>query len=323
GGGGASASGVRRGKVDPELEAALQKYEPVIGVEIHVQLATQTKAYCRCSTAYSPHAPNTNVCPVCMGEPGALPVPNERVVELSAKAGMALGCRIAAETKWDRKNYFYPDTPKNYQITQYDRPIAEHGAVELPSGKRVGITRLHMEEDSAKMNHQGAEALAGSTHSLVDFNRAGTPLAEIVSEPDMRSGAEAAEYGRELQRVLRYLGASDGNMAEGSLRLDVNVSLRPRGSDELRTKARQGEIAKPPRGVELKNLNSFKSVQEAVDFETVRQARAYDAAETVRQETRLWDERERMTRIMRVKEGESDYRYFPEPDIPPLLLKAE
>jgi aspartyl-tRNA(Asn)/glutamyl-tRNA(Gln) amidotransferase subunit B len=175
----------------------------------------------------------------------------------------------------------------------------------------VGITRIHMEEDSAKMNHQGAESLAGSTHSLVDFNRAGTPLAEIVSEPDMRSGEDAAEYGRELQRVLRYIGVSDGNMAEGSLRLDVNVSLRPHGSETLNTK------------VELKNLNSFKAVQDSVDFEIVRQAACYDAAEAIRQETRLWDEREKSTKVMRVKEGESDYRYFPEPDIPPLLLAPE
>lgn len=246
-----------------------------------------------------------------MGEPGSLPVPNSRVVELAAKAGMALGCQIASETKWDRKNYFYPDTPKNYQITQYDRPIAEHGMIALPSGKKVGVTRLHMEEDSAKMNHQGSESLAGSTHSLVDFNRAGTPLAEIVSEPDMRAGSEAAEYGRELQRVLRYLGVSNGNMAEGSMRLDVNVSLRPKGDDGLNTK------------VELKNLNSFRAVQESVDFEIVRQAKCYESGEQIRQETRLWDEKKKATQIMRVKEGESDYRYFPEPDIPVLTLPSD
>eukprot|EP00903_Cladosiphon_okamuranus_P020074 g18440.t1 len=300
-----------RGKANPELEAALQKWEPVIGIEIHAQLSSSTKAYCSCSTVYSPDSPNTNVCPVCLGEPGSLPVPNAKVVELAAKAGMALGCNIAAETKWDRKNYFYPDTPKNYQITQYDRPIAEHGEIVLPSGKKVGVTRLHMEEDSAKMNHQGAESLSGSTHSLIDFNRAGTPLAEIVSEPDMRAGIEAAEYGRELQRVLRYLGVSDGNMAEGSMRLDVNVSLRPKGETGLNTK------------VELKNLNSFRAVQESVDFEIVRQAKCHEADEVIRQETRLWDEKKKATQIMRVKEGEADYRYFPEPDIPALELPAE
>ncbi|CBN78448.1 glutamyl-tRNA(Gln) amidotransferase, B subunit [Ectocarpus siliculosus] len=313
GGGGRKSKGNKkgRGKVNPALQAALEKWEPVIGIEIHAQISSSTKAYCSCSTLYSPDSPNTNVCPVCLGEPGSLPVPNARVVELSAKAGMALGCTIAAETKWDRKNYFYPDTPKNYQITQYDRPIAEHGEIVLPSGKKVGVTRLHMEEDSAKMNHQGAESLAGSTHSLVDFNRAGTPLAEIVSEPDMRSGIEAAEYGRELQRVLRYLGVSDGNMAEGSMRLDVNVSLRPKGEKCLNTK------------VELKNLNSFRAVQESVDFEIVRQSRCYETDEVIRQETRLWDEKKKATQIMRVKEGEADYRYFPEPDIPPLALPAE
>eukprot|EP00611_Tribonema_gayanum_P022093 TRINITY_DN4372_c0_g2_i1.p1 TRINITY_DN4372_c0_g2~~TRINITY_DN4372_c0_g2_i1.p1 ORF type:complete len:596 (-),score=179.83 TRINITY_DN4372_c0_g2_i1:288-1940(-) len=306
----ASTGGKRkRGKANPEMDAVLEKYEPVIGIEIHVQLATESKAYCRCSTTYSPLTPNTNICPVCMGEPGSLPVPNDKVVEIAAKAGMALGCSIAQETKWDRKNYFYPDTPKNYQITQYDRPIGEHGRILLPNGREVGVTRIHMEEDSAKMNHQGAgTSLAGSTHSLIDFNRAGIPLAEIVSEPDMRSGLDAAEYGKELQRILRYIGASDGNMAEGSLRLDVNVSLRPKGSSELRTK------------VELKNLNSFRAVQESTDYEIIRQGKCYETGETIRQETRLWDEKEKVTKIMRVKEGESDYRYFPEPDIPPLRL---
>ena len=235
-------------------------------------------------------------------------MPNARVVELASKAALALQCEIAAEVRYDRKNYFYPDTPKNYQITQYTHPLGGKGLLELPSGKMVAITRLHIEEDSAKMVHQGSDSLAGSTHSLVDFNRAGIPLAEIVSEPDMRSGAEAAEYGRELQKILRYVGASDGNMAEGSLRLDVNVSIRPKGEGGLRSK------------VEVKNVNSFKSVQQAVDFEVVRQAKAYDAGEPVRQETRMWDEKELATKLMRVKEGESDYRYFPEPDVPPLTL---
>lgn len=247
---------------------------------------------------------------MCTGEPGTLPVPNARVVELASKAAMALQCEIAHEVRYDRKNYFYPDTPKNYQITQYTHPLGAGGCLELPSGRRVSITRLHVEEDSAKMVHQGSDSLAGSTHSLVDFNRAGIPLAEIVSEPDMRSGAEAAEYGRELQKILRYVGASDGNMAEGSMRLDINVSIRPRGEEGLRPK------------VEVKNVNSFKSVQQAVDFEVVRQARAYDAGEAVRQETRMWDEKELASKLMRVKEGESDYRYFPEPDVPPLALAS-
>jgi len=290
------------------LPQVLERYEPVVGIEVHAQLLSDTKAYCGCSTHYNPNLPNANICPVCTGEPGTLPVPNVRVVELASKAALALQCEVAAEVRYDRKNYFYPDTPKNYQITQYTHPLGGKGLLELPSGKMVAITRLHIEEDSAKMVHQGSDSLAGSTHSLVDFNRAGIPLVEIVSEPDMRSGAEAAEYGRELQKILRYVGASDGNMAEGSLRLDVNVSIRPKGEGGLRSK------------VEVKNVNSFKSVQQAVDFEVLRQAKAYDAGEPVRQETRMWDEKELATKLMRVKEGESDYRYFPEPDVPPLTL---
>ncbi len=296
-------------KKNAALEVILKTYEPVVGVEVHTQLATNTKAYCSCSTSYGSE-PNTNVCPVCIGEPGALPVPNKLMVEIVAKTGMALGCDIAQLTKWDRKNYFYPDTPKNYQITQHDTPIGLGGSLELPSGKIVGISRIHMEEDSAKMLHQGSNRVAGSTHSLIDFNRAGIPLAEIVSEPDMRGGEEAAEYGKEIQRVLRYVGASDGNMAEGSMRLDVNVSLRRKGDKTFGTK------------VELKNLNSFKAVQDSIDFEIVRQGTLYDKGEKIIQETRLWDERHHKTTVMRVKEGLSDYRFFPEPDIPPLALSS-
>lgn len=276
-GGGGGGGGKGKGK--SELQEVLERYEAVVGIEVHAQLRSDTKAYCGCSTHYNPNLPNVNICPVCTGEPGTLPLPNRRVVELATKAAVALNCQIAPEVRYDRKNYFYPDTPKNYQITQYATPLGAGGALELPGGKTVAITRLHMEEDSAKMNHQGADSLAGSTHSLVDFNRAGIPLAEIVSEPDMRSGAEAAEYGRELQKVLRYVGASDGNMAEGSMRLDINVSIRPKGESALRPK------------VEVKNVNSFKAVQQAVDFEVLRQAKAYDAGESVRQETRMWDEK--------------------------------
>ena len=275
GGGG----GGGKGKGKSEVQEVLERYEAVVGIEVHAQVRSDTKAYCGCSTHYNPNLPNVNICPVCTGEPGTLPLPNRRVVELATKAAVALNCQIAPEVRYDRKNYFYPDTPKNYQITQYATPLGAGGSLELPGGKTVAITRLHMEEDSAKMLHQGADSLAGSTHSLVDFNRAGIPLAEIVSEPDMRSGAEAAEYGRELQKVLRYVGASDGNMAEGSLRLDINVSIRPKGEAALRPK------------VEVKNVNSFKAVQQAVDFEVLRQARAYDAGESVRQETRMWDEK--------------------------------
>jgi len=308
-------------KKNPMLDTVASKYETVVGVECHVQLDTATKAFCSCSTDYDIDSsdPNVHICPVCVGEPGSLPVPNRRVVELAGKAGLALNCEIAPSTKFDRKNYFYPDTPKNYQITQYDRPIAEHGYLMLPSGKRVGIRRLHMEEDSAKMLHIGGDGtVLGADYSLIDFNRAGVPLIEIVSEADIRSGEEAAEYGRELAKVLKYIGASDCVMAAGSLRLDVNVSIRPKGTDELRTK------------VEVKNVNSFRAVQQAVDYETVRQAELYDSMEGeasqssidegIRQETRTWDEKTQSTKVMRVKEGEADYRYFPEPDIPPLSI---
>eukprot|EP00737_Agarophyton_chilense_P000627 gb/GEZJ01000696.1/.p1 GENE.gb/GEZJ01000696.1/~~gb/GEZJ01000696.1/.p1 ORF type:complete len:516 (+),score=76.97 gb/GEZJ01000696.1/:203-1750(+) len=313
---GRSASGKRekKGSMSPGLLKALEKYEPIIGIEMHVQLSTKTKAYCNCSTKAA-RTPNTNICPVCMGHPGALPVVNSKAVELAAKAGMALGCSIADYSRFDRKNYYYVDTPKNYQITQDAYPIAKNGSLQLAShGKRIGVTRLHMEEDSAKMTHEGAGAagrLTDSTHSLIDFNRSGVPLVEIVSEPDIRTGSEAAEYGQELQRVLRYVGTSDCNMQDGSLRCDVNVSIRPKGSTTLGTK------------VELKNLNSFASAQKSIDFEIERQANLIDNGGTVLLETRTWDEKANETKCMRVKEGASDYRYFPEPDIPPLRITKE
>lgn len=292
------------------LLAALEKYEPVIGVEVHVQLDTRSKAFCSCSSK-SVRTPNTNVCPTCMGHPGALPVLNSKSVQLAAQAAMALNCTLHTTSGFDRKNYFYSDTSKNYQITQQYQPIAESGWLILASsGKRIGITRLHMEEDSAKMNHEGTVSgrLSESTHSLIDFNRAGIPLIEIVSDPDIRSGVEAAEYGQELQRILRYIRASDCNMQDGSLRLDVNVSIRPRGDSKLGTK------------VELKNLNSFSAVQRSIEFEIERQAVLLDSAVGVEQETRLWDEKENATNLMRVKEEAADYRYFPEPDLPALAL---
>lgn len=308
-----SKSGKREKKsaATPGLLKALEKYEPVVGIEVHVQLSTKTKAYCKCSTKPA-RTPNVNVCPVCMGHPGALPVVNSKVVELAAKAGMALGCTIASHSRYDRKNYYYPDTSKNYQITQDRFPIGTNGQLQLvSSGKFVGITRLHMEEDAAKMSHEGAGAagrLTDSTHSLIDFNRSGFALIEIVSEPDIRSGVEAAEYGQELQRILRYVGVSDCNMQDGSLRCDVNVSIRPKGRDEFGTK------------VELKNLNSFSSAQKCVDFEIERQAGVLEEGGRVVLETRTWDEKALETRTMRVKEGAADYRYFPEPDLPPLNL---
>ncbi|HIK28314.1 MAG: Asp-tRNA(Asn)/Glu-tRNA(Gln) amidotransferase subunit GatB [Oscillatoriaceae bacterium SKW80] len=291
------------------------QYEAIIGLETHCQLSTETKIFCNCSTKFGA-PPNTNICPVCMGMPGVLPVLNEKVLEYAVKAAEALNCEIAAYSKFDRKQYFYPDLPKNYQISQYDLPIARHGWLEIelidekgnPRRKRIGITRLHMEEDAGKLVHAGSERLSGSAYSLVDFNRAGVPLIEIVSEPDIRSGAEAAEYAQELRRILRYLGVSDGNMQEGSLRCDVNISVRPVGSQKFGTK------------VEIKNMNSFSAIQRAIDYEIDRQIKALEAGERIIQETRLWEEGSQRTISMRSKEGSSDYRYFPEPDLAPIEL---
>lgn len=283
------------------------QYEAVIGLETHCQLTTNSKIFCNCSTQFGA-TPNTNVCPVCLGMPGVLPVLNEKVLEYAVKAGLALNCQIAPHSKFDRKQYFYPDLPKNYQVSQYDLPIAEHGWLEIQledgSTKRIGITRLHMEEDAGKLVHGGSDRLSGSSHSLVDFNRTGVPLCEIVSEPDMRSGAEAAAYAQELRRIMRYLGVCDGNMQEGSLRCDVNISVRPVGQEKFGTK------------VEIKNMNSFNAIQRAIDFEINRQVEALESGnETIKQETRLWEENSQRTISMRSKEGASDYRYFPEPDL--------
>lgn len=295
------------------------KYEAVIGLETHCQLNTKSKIFSPASTEFGA-PPNTNISPICLGYPGVLPVLNEKVLEYAVKAGLALNCRIAPYSKFDRKQYFYPDLPKNYQISQYDLPIAEHGWLEIelvekpgeePTRKKIGITRLHMEEDAGKLVHVGADRLSGSTHSLVDFNRAGIPLLEIVSEPDMRSGQEASEYAQELRRIVRYLGISDGNMQEGSLRCDVNVSIRPVGQKEFGVK------------VEIKNMNSFSAIQKAIDYEIERQTEAVENGERILQETRLWEEGSQRTISMRSKEGSSDYRYFPEPDLPPIEVSNE
>lgn len=296
---------------------AKTKYEAIIGLETHCQLSTATKIFCNCSTKFGA-APNENVCPICMGMPGVLPVLNQKVLEYAVKAGLALNSQIASYSKFDRKQYFYPDLPKNYQISQYDLPICEHGWLEIElvdeegnaTRKKIGITRLHMEEDAGKLVHAGSDRLSGSTYSLVDFNRTGVPLLEIVSEPDMRSGQEAAEYAQELRRIMRYLGVSDGNMQEGSLRCDVNVSVRPVGQKEFGTK------------VEIKNMNSFSAIQRAIDFEIERQTAALEAGEKIVQETRLWEEGSQRTVSMRIKEGSSDYRYFPEPDLAPIEVSA-
>lgn len=293
------------------------RYEAVIGLETHCQLKTDTKIFCNCSTEFGGQ-PNAQVCPICLGMPGVLPVLNQKVLEYAVKAGLALNCKIAPSSKFDRKQYFYPDLPKNYQISQYDLPIAEHGWLEIevpdaagnPVTKRIGITRLHMEEDAGKLVHGGSDRLSGSTHSLVDYNRTGVPLIEIVSEPDIRSGQEAAEYAQALRRIMRYLGVSDGNMQEGSLRCDVNISIRPVGQEEFGTK------------VEIKNMNSFNAIQRAIEYEIERQAEALATGERIVQETRLWEEGSQRTISMRVKEGSSDYRYFPEPDLTPIELPA-
>lgn len=289
------------------------KYEAVIGLETHCQLSTNTKIFSSSSTEFG-NAPNTNIDPICMGMPGVLPVLNQKVLEYAVKAGLALNCEIARYSKFDRKQYFYPDLPKNYQISQFDLPIATNGWLEIElvdeagnsTRKKIGITRLHMEEDAGKLVHGGSDRLNGSTYSMVDYNRAGVPLIEIVSEPDLRSGAEAAEYGQELRRIVRYIGVGDGNMQEGSLRCDVNISVRPIGRKEFGTK------------VEIKNMNSFNAIERAIDYEIDRQIQALENGETIIQETRLWDEGKQCTFSMRIKEGASDYRYFPEPDLPPI-----
>ncbi|MBW4600596.1 MAG: Asp-tRNA(Asn)/Glu-tRNA(Gln) amidotransferase subunit GatB [Calothrix sp. FI2-JRJ7] len=294
------------------------EYEAIIGLETHCQLSTNTKIFSDSSTAFGAD-PNTNIDPVCMGLPGVLPVLNQKVLEYAVKAGLALNCQIAKYSKFDRKQYFYPDLPKNYQISQYDLPIAEHGWLEIelidkdgnPVRKKIGVTRLHMEEDAGKLVHAGSDRLSGSTYSLVDYNRAGVPLVEIVSEPDLRSGQEAAEYAQELRRIMRYLGVSDGNMQEGSLRCDVNISVRPVGQKEFGVK------------VEIKNMNSFNAIQRAIEYEIERQIAAVEAGEPIFQETRLWEEGSQRTISMRKKEGSSDYRYFPEPDLGPIEVSSE
>ncbi len=294
------------------------QYEAVIGLETHCQLSTATKIFSDSSTVFGA-TPNTHIDPICMGLPGVLPVLNQKVLEYAVKAGLALNCAIAPYSKFDRKQYFYPDLPKNYQISQFDLPIAEHGWVEIEiydkkSGtsdrRKIGVTRLHMEEDAGKLVHGGSDSIAGSTYSLVDYNRAGVPLIEIVSEPDLRTGQEAAEYAQEIRRIVRYLGVCDGNLQEGSLRCDVNISVRPVGTERFGTK------------VEIKNMNSFNAIHRAIDHEIERQVIEIEAGGTIVQETRLWDEGTQTTRSMRVKEGASDYRYFPEPDLGPIEVST-
>jgi aspartyl-tRNA(Asn)/glutamyl-tRNA(Gln) amidotransferase subunit B len=286
----------------------MTEYETVIGLEVHAQLLTASKMFCGCSTVFGGD-PNTRTCPVCQGMPGTLPVINRRAVEFGIKTALALGCTANPLNRFARKHYYYPDMPKNYQISQYEEPLAEDGKLEIEvdgSVRAVGIQRVHLEEDVGKLVHEGSLETAPS--SLVDFNRAGVPLMEIVSKPDMRSSAEAAAYLRALRAILVYLEVCDGNMEEGSLRCDANISLRPKGAHDFGTK------------VEIKNMNSFRNVQHALDYEVKRQARALEDGGRIVQETRLWDPDRAQTVSMRSKEYAHDYRYFPEPDLPPLQI---
>ncbi|PYT97885.1 MAG: Asp-tRNA(Asn)/Glu-tRNA(Gln) amidotransferase GatCAB subunit B [Acidobacteria bacterium] len=284
----------------------LAKYEPVIGLEVHVQLLTKTKIFCGCSTRFG-DAPNTNVCPVCLGLPGTLPVLNKRAVEMAMRASLALNCTVHERSRFARKNYFYPDLPKGYQISQYELPLATGGWLDIEvagAAKRIGITRLHLEEDAAKNLHEGFSQSA--TKAYIDYNRCGTPLVEIVSEPDIRSSEEAHAYLTSLRQIMLYTGVSDVNMEEGSLRCDANVSVRPRGLKEFGTK------------VEVKNLNSFRFLQKALEYEIERHIGVLESGGRLIQETRLWNQAEGHTVGMRSKEKAHDYRYFPEPDLLPV-----
>jgi aspartyl-tRNA(Asn)/glutamyl-tRNA(Gln) amidotransferase subunit B len=294
-------------------EVGARRYETVIGIETHCELGTATKMFCACPTTFGAE-PNTQVCPVCLGEPGSLPVANGRAVEFAARIGLALHCRIVERSQFHRKNYFYPDMPKNYQISQYDEPLCVGGWLDVDVEgelRRIGITRVHLEEDTGKSLHVGATGrIHGADYSLVDYNRAGIPLVEIVSEPDLRTADEARAYAEELRAVLLALGVSDAKLEEGSMRFDVNVSIRPAGHAELGTK------------VELKNLNSLRSLHRAVAYEAERQRRVLAEGGRLTQETRHWDEGAGRTEPMRSKEFATDYRYFPEPDLVPIEATA-
>ncbi len=284
------------------------KYETVIGLEVHAQMLTDTKIFCGCSTIFGSE-PNTQTCPVCIGMPGVLPVLNRKAIEFAIKTGLSTSCRISNYSRFARKNYFYPDLPKGYQISQYELPICENGHIEIVvegSIKRIGITRIHMEEDAGKNIHEGA-----GNYSFVDLNRAGVPLMEIVSEPDIRSPQEAVEYMKKLRAILRYLGVCDGNMEQGSMRCDANISVRPIGQKEYGTRA------------EVKNINSFKFVEKALEYEIKRQIKVVEEGGEIIQETRLWDSNRCITESMRGKEEAHDYRYFPEPDLVPIVVAKE
>jgi len=288
-------------------------YEAVIGLEVHAQLLTRSKMFCGCPARYVSAAPNANTCPVCLGLPGTLPVINRRAVEFTVRTALALNCEIPHFTKFDRKNYFYPDLPKGYQISQYDLPLSRNGHLEFTlDGRRVrcGITRVHLEEDTGTLHHAG-DVLQSATSSLVDYNRSGVPLMEIVGEPDLRTADEAREYLVRLRQILMYIGVNDGNLEEGSFRCDANVSIRPRGGDTLGVK------------VEIKNMNSFRAVHRALEYEISRQIGVLDGGGSLHQETRGWVEARGATVSQRSKEHAHDYRYFPEPDLAPMALSEE
>ncbi|HEY2887734.1 MAG TPA: Asp-tRNA(Asn)/Glu-tRNA(Gln) amidotransferase subunit GatB [Candidatus Limnocylindrales bacterium] len=296
----------------PGASTSLERYEAVIGIEIHCQLRTASKMFCSCSTAYDGAPPNSHTCPVCLGLPGALPTINRAAVEGVIATGIAIGATTPAATRWDRKNYFYPDLPKGYQISQFDLPLAAHGrlAIETSAGPfEVGIQRAHLEEDTAKLIH--AIDPDGRRISLIDFNRSGAPLMEIVTEPSIRTAEQARRYAEELQLLLRTIGVSDADMERGQMRVEANVSLRPRGTEPFGTRG------------EVKNMHSFRSVERAIAFEIERQAVALDAGEILTQDTRGWDDNRGVTYVMRSKEDSHDYRYFPEPDLPPLRVAPE
>lgn len=284
------------------------EYEPVIGLEVHCRISSKTKMFCRCSNDIFNAKPNTHVCPVCMGFPGMLPLMNEEVIRKGILGALALGCEIPEFSKMDRKSYFYPDLPKGFQISQYDLPVSVKGKLTITlsdgTSKEIGITRLHLEDDAGKLTHT-----AGGT--LVDFNRSGTPLMEIVSEPDLRSTEEASLYTRQLQKIMRYVGASDADMEKGMMRFDINISLRPKGQKEFGIRS------------ETKNLNSFRSMEKALDYEIKRQTEILESGGKVVQETRGWDDDKEITISQRSKEEAADYRYFPEPDIPPIVVTRE
>jgi aspartyl-tRNA(Asn)/glutamyl-tRNA(Gln) amidotransferase subunit B len=291
----------------------MSKYETVIGIEVHAQLNTKTKLFGSSSTQFG-DAPNTNVDPVCLGLPGALPVLNKDTVRMAVMAGLALNCKIRLESVFSRKNYFYPDLPKGYQISQFDKPICEDGYLDIVVNgetKRIGITRIHMEEDAGKLVHQGADSIAGATHSHVDLNRAGTPLIEIVSEPDIRTADEAKAYMEALREIVQHIGVCDGNMDQGSMRADANVSIRLKGAKEFGTRT------------ECKNLNSFRSLGRAINVERARQEVVIEGGGEVIQETRNYDDATQKTSSLRSKADAHDYRYFPEPDLPPLVLSQQ